>query len=372
MDKKNTIQEELEKRIIHGLASEWEAALWVPGASYIKLMKMPLIRLSDMKAQLGSWSEEKREICLSRSFVLNHPWDAVQEVLIHEIAHQFVAEILKVKNEAPHGPSFQHACHLLRANPKASGNYKPLQCRLEKELNHSQDRIMLRIKKLMALAESHNQHEAESAMAKSRELIKKYNIDILKQNKKRWFRSIFVGKPALRHFREAYYLSHLLIDFYFVKGLWVSAYVLEKGKMGRVLEISGTVRNLKIASYVYDFVNNYIDAKWCEYNKEKQLNRYRKTDFAIGIIEGFRSKLETQEQVEQPTASNTLVVIEDPELGDYIRYKYPCVTRFSRGGARQDENVLTDGMDIGKKMVISKGITEKADGRTFLIENHGR
>ena len=114
---------------------------------------------------------------------------------------------------------------------------------------------MLRIKKLMALAQSQNQHEAEAAMAKAHQLIGKYNVDLLTHEENRDFVSVFVGKPALRHFREEYALARLLTDFYFVFGIWMPAYVVDKGKMGSVLEISGTVQNTKIAHYVYDFVN---------------------------------------------------------------------------------------------------------------------
>ena len=145
----------------------------------------------------------------------------------------------------------------------------------------------------MALAESPNQHEAEAAMAKAHDLIAKYNLDLLSRTENRDFISLFVGRPALRHFAEDYSLAHLLQDFYFVQGIWVSSYVPEKRRMGRVLEISGTIPNVKMAGYVHDFVQRFIHSQWTEYNQDKGLNRYRLTDFAVGIIEGFRSKLES-------------------------------------------------------------------------------
>jgi len=88
------IQEEIERRILHGLACEWEEALWVLDSPYEELMRKPLFSLGDMKSKLGEWSREKREICLSRNLVLNHSWDAVREVLLHEMAHQFADEVL--------------------------------------------------------------------------------------------------------------------------------------------------------------------------------------------------------------------------------------------------------------------------------------
>ena len=38
------IQEELERRILHGLASEWEEALWVLDSPHEELMRKPLYR----------------------------------------------------------------------------------------------------------------------------------------------------------------------------------------------------------------------------------------------------------------------------------------------------------------------------------------
>ena len=361
------ITKALESRILHGFACEWASAcLMLPHELQLQ-MKKPLFRLSDMKKQLGTWSWKKKEVCISRSLVLNHPWDAVQEVLLHETAHQLATEVLGARDEPPHGPAFQHACHLLRANPKASGRYPTLHEAIRKQISRGDDKIMIRVKKLMALAESQNRHEAEAAMAKSRELIKKYNVDLLKSRGERCFKSTFLGNPALRHFREEYHLAHLVCGNYFVEGLWVPAYVLDKGKMGRVLEISGTVENLNIAGYVYDCVKNYIEREWAAYNLEKGLNRYRKTDFAVGIIEGFQEKLTAQEKQGQASDQGALMVVTDPALGEYMGYKYPRISRFTRGGMTQDTNVLDDGMAIGRKMVISRGISERGGGMGCAI-----
>ena len=114
---KSTIQNELEHRILQGIACEWEAAIWVLSPTHRQLMKKPLFRLKDLRYTWAYWSEEKREICLSRRLVFNHPWDAVREVLLHEMAHQLTQQVLKDGNETPHGPTFQKACYLLRANP---------------------------------------------------------------------------------------------------------------------------------------------------------------------------------------------------------------------------------------------------------------
>jgi hypothetical protein len=364
------IQMEMEHRILRGLAAEWEHALWDLKPSYRKLMRKPFFSLRDLHNQLGYWSADKREMSISRNLVFNHPWDSVCEVLLHEIAHQLASEVLCVKNESPHGPVFQQACRLLNANPKASGKYPPLDERISHSSHGTDDKILVRVKKLMALAESRNRHEAEAAMAKAHELIAKYNIDLLDRNEKREFHSMYVGKPALRHTRDVYSLAALLQDFYFIQGIWVSTYVLEKGKMGRVLEISGTRQNIRLASYIHDFVRHYIDIQWGKYNHGKGLNQYRKIDFATGIIEGFKSKLEAQRKAEKTVSkSRFLMKVEDPLLGLYIKAKYPRLAKITPRASSWDEGVWKDGVRAGKKMVISKGISKKGKKEICLIEN---
>ncbi len=354
------LQAELERRILHGLSCEWEEARWALDSSVRERLRRPLFSLKDMNGRWGYWSEEKTEICLSRKLVLDHSWDAVREVLLHEMAHQFSGQVLGATNAPPHGPKFKRACFLLRANPEASGSYRPLDKQILHDSTGPQDKIMIRVKKLMALAQSNNQHEAEAAMTKAHQFIAKYNVDILARNIDRHFISVFVGTPALRHFREDYHLSGLLQDFYFVHGIWIPAYVMEKGKMGRVLEISGTLQNVRIASYVYDFVKRFVDSRWHEYNKKKGLNRYRKTDFAVGIMEGFRSKLRLQSEKREKTSNKrTLVKIRDPLLQEHVDYKYPHTVGVRGKALKKDKLVLKDGIDAGKELVIFQGITEK-------------
>ena len=364
LKEKICIQEELERRILHGLSCEWENAIWVLSPTDRHLMKKPLFSLKDMKTRLGYWSGKKREICLGRRLVYRHSWDVVREILLHEIAHQFTEQVLGISDAPPHGPCFQKACRYLGTHPNAIGCYPYLKEDGMDRRADPTDRILIRIKKLMALAESKNRYEAEAAMLKAHELIQKYNIELLSENRDRNFISVFLGEPKLRHHREEYHLANILQDFYFVEGVWISAYVLSKGKMGRVLEISGTCKNIRMADYVFEFVNHFIDAQWRSYNQEKGLNRYRKTDFAVGIMEGFRSKLEDNEKTRKTgTKEFALVKIEDPLLKKYIDHKYPRTVNAKKSASSHDKSVFEDGRRIGRTLVLHQGISDKKVSR---------
>jgi predicted SprT family Zn-dependent metalloprotease len=363
-------QQELERRILHGMACEWETALLSLEPAKRKLIRRPLFSIKDLKTQWGNWSHEKREISLSRQLVLNYPWDSIRDVLLHETAHQIAQQLFGASAQRSHGPAFKKSCELLSIDSVASAEYRPLQDRLLQNGSNHRDKLMLRIKKLLALAQSKNRFEAEAAMAKAHELIARYNIELNRQDIARQFLSIFVGCPALRHPREDYHLSNLLQDFYFVHGIWVPAYVIAKAKIGRVLEISGTAQNIKIACYFYDFIRQFIDSQWLKYNPEKRLNRFRKTDFAVGIIEGFRDKLESS-VVKKKTKKDIFALIQkgDPQLEKYFKFKYPHTASVNKGARHQDARVIRDGKKVGKKLVIARGICERKTAKLRLITN---
>ena len=361
-------RQELERRILHGLICEWESAVLCLKPAQRQFIHRPLFAIRDLKTQWGNWSAQKREITLSRQLVHSYSWDSIRDVLLHEMAHQVAHEIFCATAQTPHGHAFQQACLMLRINHCASADYKPLRDRLLQSGSNQHDKHMLRIKKLLALAESKNLFEAEAAMAKAHELIAKYNIELNRQENDRQFISVFAGSPALRHHPEDYHLANLLLDFYLIRGIWVSTYVITKGKMGRVLEISGAIPNIKIAEYVHGFIRQFIDAQWSKYNRQKKLNRHRKTDFSVGIIEGFRDKLQSL------TAAKTaqkdifaLVKKGDPLLERYFKFKYPYTASVRTSTSHQDAGTLLDGKKIGKKLVIAKGICERNIGKPLLI-----
>lgn len=372
-DQKNStsrLQLELERRFLHGLSAEWNQASWLLKESLRTQFKKPIFSLSDMTNRWAYWSYEKREICFSQNLVHNYSWATVREILRHEMAHQMAHELLGGIDEKPHGPAFQKACFLLRANPKASGSYPTLEERIHNEKVSDEDRLLARIQKLMALAESSNQHEAELAMTKANELMTRYNISVLKNNNPRAYDSIFVGKPSLRNTREKHSLSILLNQYYYVECIWVRAFVVEKQKMGRVLELSGTIQNLQIAEYVYYFVLNFIDSQWKKYNKKKNLSHHRRADFAEGIIDGFKYKLKRQQRRfkrKNPPETKDLINVSDPQLIEYLNYRYPRIRTTRCSSSNANESIINDGRRVGQNLIISKGITGQADRTKSLM-----
>lgn len=359
-ERKGMTREDFEHHVLHGLCCEWERFALELKPSERKGLVQPLFAIRDLKGRWGTWSSERREICLSSGLVHNHSWDAVREVLLHEMAHQYVEQVFCGRSEPPHGPSFHRACYLLRANPKASGHYPPLDQRLSDDLARTEGGIPGRVRKLMALAQSTNQFEAEAAMDKAHELIRKHQLELITGPFHRDFVRAFAGEPALRHFREHYGLANLLQEFYFVYGVWVPAYVCVRGRMGTVLEITGRIQNVKMACYVHDFLMRFIEGRWKDYTRHNKLNRYRKTDFAVGILEGFRKRLEEPARPErQADVSLSLIKVEDRELEKQVAYQYPRLRQIQGRRLRRDEGVHRDGINIGRNLIVHKAIEDR-------------
>jgi hypothetical protein len=362
---------EWERRILHGLACEWRLAVGDLPESVRAAARPPLFRIAGLQSRWGQWSGPRREICLSRELVRSHSWDSVREVLLHETAHQVAAEVFAAGDEPPHGPAFRRACRMLGANPAASGESLALDDRIRSGTvpGSRPDRLRERIGKLLALAESSNPHEAEAAMAKAHRMMARHQIEVLERDEARRFVSAFVGLPALRHTRDRYALANLIIDHFFVQGMWVPAYVVDRSRMGRVLEVSGTPANVQMAGYVHDFVRHHVASAWRAYNRGKGLTHHRKVDFAAGVITGFAQKLEGQRHRPRTDGSADLPVpVDDPRLERYMRRRYPRVRSIRRGGGRQDAHVVADGIAVGRKLVLAKGVHAREGNGGGLLE----
>ncbi len=366
---RGTVQAELERRILHGLSCEWHSAIAMIDPAYRREMPPPLFSLGDMPTKWGSWSGEKREIRLSRRLVLNHPWDSVREVLLHEMAHQMTAEVFGACFEPAHGPLFRKACDLLGANPSASGSFPLLADRLELAVRATQDKTLARVRKLLALAESANRHEAEAAMLKAHELMARHTIEAIAAGTPRGFISAFSGSPALRHNRFDYQLAALLQDFYFVVPMWVSAYVVDRQKMGRVLELSGTPRNLRTALFVAGFMRRVVIEEWAGYGSAGRRSRRPPLDFAVGLLQGFRSKLEAGMAAQSPLSGNRypLVRVVDPELAAYTGRRYPRTVGVYRSARNVDPRLLSAGRAIGSRLVLKEPSVQIGTGKGGLL-----
>jgi hypothetical protein len=320
-------------------------------------LRTPTIELVPTRHNLGRWVPATRTIEISRPLVVEQPWGAVVEVLKHEMAHQYVHEVLGETQQTPHGRAFQEACARLGVDARASG---------VPDAQPDEDRIVERIARLLALAESPNRHEAEAAMAAAQRLMLRHNLDAARTQggAARDYGHAHLGKPTGRVSEHERLVAMILGKHFFVEAIWVPVYRPLEGLRGSVLEICGTRSNLTIAEYVHGFLHETAERLWRDHKKEQGIgsDRDRRT-YLAGVMVGFADKLAKQDARGR---SEGLVWVKDGDLERYFRRRHPYVRHVRHAGQRRTD-AWAQGREAGRKIVLHKPVEAAATSRGRLL-----
>jgi hypothetical protein len=354
---------ELDAQLRRALLRELQRTWHGLNGSYFKWqLAPPTFELTETTQRLGLWNPTVRVLSVSSRLVLEKPWGTVVEVLKHEMAHQYVHEVLRCTDETPHGPTFRNVCRRMGIDARAAGFAADGEVADEVAASAEDDRILSRIAKLLALAESDSVNEAHAAMNAAQRLMLKYNLENADVADPREGRYAFrhLGKPTGRVSEAERLIAVILNEHFFVEVIWVPVYRALEGKRGSVLEICGTAANLEMASYVYSFLTHAGERLWVEHKKAQGIrgNRDRRT-FIAGVMSGFYGKLKQQRAANRREG---LVWVGDAELARYYRHRHPHIQRTRHTGNRRTE-AHHHGREAGSKLVLHKPVRGRDGGR---------
>lgn len=331
-------------------------------AYFKNALVMPQMALVSSRARLGRWVEATRTIEISRPLVLEQPWGIVVEVLKHEMAHQYVTEVLGERVETAHGPRFRAVCERLGIDAAAAG--LPYPKNDTTGIDPHKGKVAERIARLLALAESPNVHEAEAAMAAAQRLLLKHNIELREARAAQGYTWKHFGAPTGRTTEAQRVLSIIITKHFFVEAIWVPVYRPLEGKRGSVLEVIGTPENIEIAEYVHGYLVETAERLWREHKSEQGIrgNRDRRT-FLAGVMSGMRDKLAREAK---RSADAGLVWVADGDLETWFRRRHPHV-RHVRYAGQQRSEAYAHGREAGQKIVIHRGMKDRATERGLLL-----
>jgi hypothetical protein len=313
--------------------------------------------LSDAAGFLGRFLPDPRAIELSRSFVESASWGSIVEVLKHELAHQFVIEVLR-EQEPPHGPAFRAVCERLGIDARARGVPEPAP-------SPQAARLQERVHKLLALAQSDNRHEAEAAAAAAQRLMLRHNLETVSTNHPGAFTYRHLGRITGRVSEWERRLGNVLAEHFFVEIIWVPAYRPLEQKRGSVMEAIGSPENLEIAAYVYEFLERAAERLWRAHKLQRELagDRDRLVYYA-GVISGFAQKLSVQARAHR---ADGLVWTPQARLTEYARKRHPYLRTVSHAGRRRGD-AFAHGQRAGREVLLHRGITRGGSGQTRLLK----
>ena len=355
------------------LAAEWKRSVARLKPELSALLRQPVFALNPGLGCWGQWRGGRMQcIELRASLFTHHPWYAVVDVLRHEIAHQVCETCFNDVVGPPHGSRFQQVCQWIGARPQASGDYPPLdqvvfaddeEAAAAEGADTAAARMVVKVRKLLSLSQSANQAEAEAALLKARELQAKYAEELATaeaqeaaQAEKMY--TIGVG-PALRRLSmDGCIIGNILQEFFHVMAVWDYQPDLERpGQNLKQLMLSGSRKDLQIASYVYDCLTSYMEHAVYELpaNVLGRVLTSRRSllSFKIGVLTGFQNAMREQNQRPEMRA---LVQSDRSRLEEYQRWIYPHLRSTGSRLSATDAKARAAGEAAGRKFTLRHGL----------------
>lgn len=317
------------------------------------------IQFSSIRSSWGKYDPLTKTIHLSDSLVAK-PWYQLMGVFLHELAHHLVASENLALNEPPHGPAFHQACARLGVPNHFRKSAIDLQdCVLDwredtaaKSASSQSEKIL----KLFALGDSSNQHESQLAIAKAKELSKKYFLEPRMGNLD--YQSIVYNfnKKRISVF-ESHCIS-ILNEHFFVQTILIKQFNVAKNSLDTAVELIGRPTHVLIAENALNFILQSAERAWQELKATQGNTDLRKRNsFLAGFVDGFAKQLQNEGRL-APEPPDLLPVLakEDLELKKYLKQLHPRIRNRTSGYSRVDRDFFDSGSESGKKLKLRKSL----------------
>jgi hypothetical protein len=364
----------LRRLWISQLYKEHENICW----RYRVKLDPPIIELVDSGKYFGIWKSGIRTIKLSERLIEEHSWDVVVNVLKHEMAHQIVTEYFK--SDEKHGELFHQACRMIGVPEqlrRATGDLpQGIRETSERDIDSDTRKILEKVRKLLSLAQSKNEHESFLAMKKANELIEKYNIDRLERNtdSKYTYKIINPKKKRIENYQRRICL--ILRDYFYVYTIFSRIYHPGKCDYYKTIELCGTIENVLMAEYVYYFLLEKLASLWEYHQSNNGSPGSKKRSYWLGVVDGFRDKLGKMEKEKNGNGkykysinktTSALVCADDLMLKEFIDMRFPRLSNRRHQPVKIDHHTYKAGKKDGKKINLHRGICRKEAYQGKLI-----
>ncbi len=330
-------------------------------------LSCPALELSAGTRIVGRWDKFGRTIRVSTGIIERCSWDVVLQVFKHEMAHQYVDEVLGQHDDPPHGQAFQFACErlgVLLFFRKANGLIPEFLSRLEINSPTEQSRLLTKVEKLLSLANSTNEHEAALAMEKANDLLRKYNLERLDQVYPDNYVRVIINEEPKRLDAQRRRIATLLLNYFFVKVVYSTLFDARTCETYQTVELLGTKENVMIAEYVYHFLVRQVNRLWQNYHEATGVSHRQRLSYVLGVLAGLEERLrqaEARAQGRSEVPVSALVRAKDQGLRAFTALLFPRLYTAKRKGLSLFRETFTAGTFEGRRLTINKPIS-KTDG----------
>lgn len=334
------------------------------------------VSLFDSDTLWGQFNNQTRTISISRKLVNEHSWDQVVGVFRHEMAHQYVAENhpQDFLSEKPHGERFREACQRLGVPAQFAKASVDLQSEIldwrSEPRDEATEKILDKVKKLLALGASANENEAHLAMERVRQLYAKHNLENMKSLSQEDFVHQVITHGKKRFEPWELRTIHILAEHFFVKPLLFKQFDAKIGERVQAFELVGSRENVAMAEYVYHFLLQQMETLLKQAAaREPMRTRAARKSFRLGVIEGFDKKLKLSNELSAssaPAADNKEFTVigqaliqfhKDLRLDNYLSEIYPRLGRRRRSSVTIETGAFAAGQAVGESITLNKPIS---------------
>lgn len=178
--------------------------------------------------------------------------------------------------------------------------------------------VIRKIQRLLQLAQSSNQHEAELALAKAQALMLEHELSEdevsgSSDDRPSWvFVDAFVGN---RRSPESYFVEAIVQEFFFCEIVHVRQFYWHARDNKSIVQIFGDERHAIVARYVFVFLMRTFKNLWAERKRRDALNNSSRRSYYYGLHEALAVKLrERQAEAmsdKTETAGSTMIRLKN-------------------------------------------------------------
>ncbi len=308
------------------------------------------------KSTLGFFDSHSYQIGINKILMYSSEVKTISNILRHEIGHLFTY-LKHGSNISPHGHEYHTVCRSFGWNKEVYESKTKL--KLDTTQETKETKIIAKVQKLLALASSSNQFEAEQATIKANQILLKHNLELVNQKHSQNIPTTYVkrtlhGKRCTQKHKAIYQI----LKHFFVTPIF------NYGHNGFYLEVIGEKTNIILADYIASFLDYELDNLWkhAKISNSKMKGTNAKNNFMKGISKGYSQKINS---IHQQIEKKSLICLNN-SLENHFKRAYPRTgnLKSSTSNFCQDSHNL--GQIMGKKLSINPAIKNKANQKLLL------
>jgi len=230
-------------------------------------------------------------------------------------------------------------------------------------MNTEREKILQKLEKLVALAGSDNEHEANLAMETAIRIATENNIELSQLSRdsrpKDKIEKEETGKGEAR-----LPVTHRFTTDIIQKYFNVSVVTGGNRDTGRKLWFIGKKEDIDFAKFLNSYLENTFFRLWYAYYKRNPHEKNARESYFLGLWQGLTAKLkETKAKIEQTLADNikqgySLMLVDNKAALDNAMTVFFPKLIHTKGKATQikSNNALADGYANGKEINIHGGL----------------